>query len=109
VIILKKEILMIKNRLKELRLEFGLTQKELGEKIGVNDNTITNYEKGKREPYNSTLCKLANIFNCTTDYLLGRVEKRDAYISVVQQAKDAKVSPDVLEGYIRYLKSQKDG
>lgn len=59
-------------RLKEMRLKRGLTQKELGEKVGVKQNTFTNWEKGKREPNFDNLIKLANILNTTTDELLGR-------------------------------------
>lgn len=58
-------------RLKELRLKKGLTQTELGEKVGVKQNTFTNWENGKREPNFETLLKLASILNTTTSYLLG--------------------------------------
>lgn len=71
---------MFAKRLRELRLELGLTQKELGIKLGFKDNAITNYEKDNREPDRVTLCKLADIFNVTTDYLLGRTDNRQAII-----------------------------
>lgn len=58
-------------RLRELRLKKGLTQTELGEKVGVKQNTFTNWENGKREPNFETLLKLASILNTTTSYLLG--------------------------------------
>ena len=58
-------------RLKELRLKKRLTQTELGEKVGVKQNTFTNWENGKREPNFETLLKLASILNTTTSYLLG--------------------------------------
>lgn len=58
-------------RLKELRLKKGLTQTELGKKVGVKQSTFTNWEKGKREPNFETLLKLALILNATTSYLLG--------------------------------------
>ena len=58
-------------RLKELRLKKGLTQTELGKKVGVKQNTFTNWENGKREPNFETLLKLASILNTTTSYLLG--------------------------------------
>lgn len=58
-------------RLKELRLKKGLTQTELGERVGVKQNTFTNWENGKREPNFETLLKLASILNTTTSYLLG--------------------------------------
>lgn len=58
-------------RLKKFRKEKGLTQKELGERLGVKQNTFTNWENGKREPNLSTILKLAEILETTTDDLLG--------------------------------------
>ena len=40
----------MKNRIRERRLALGMTQAELGNQIGFVDNTISNYEKGLREP-----------------------------------------------------------
>lgn len=59
-------------RLKEMRLKRGLTQKELGEKVGVKQNTFTNWENGKREPNFDNLIKLADALDTSTDYLLGK-------------------------------------
>ena len=59
-------------RLKELRLKKGLTQTELGEKVGVKQNTFTNWENGKREPNFETLLKLADFFGVSLDWLFGR-------------------------------------
>lgn len=54
-------------RLKELRLKKGLTQTELGEKVGVKQNTFTNWEKGKREPSFENLIKLADLLEVSLD------------------------------------------
>lgn len=59
-------------RLKELRLKKGLTQTELGEKVGVKQNTFTNWENGKREPSFENLVKLADLFDVSLDWLFGR-------------------------------------
>ena len=64
-------------RLKELRLKKGLTQTELGEKVGVKQSTFTNWENGKREPNFETLLKLASILKTTTSYLLGEKNEFD--------------------------------
>lgn len=50
------------SKLKELRLEKGYTQKELGHLLGLSDAAITQYEKGKREPKRALLYELAEIF-----------------------------------------------
>jgi transcriptional regulator with XRE-family HTH domain len=52
----------------------NLTQKELGEKIGLSNKTISNYEKRDRQPDNETLLKLANFFDVSVSYLLGETD-----------------------------------
>lgn len=63
---------MFGQRLRELRVQNGYTQETLSEKIGVSSKTIGIWERGTREPPLATVDKLANIFNVSTDYLLGR-------------------------------------
>jgi transcriptional regulator with XRE-family HTH domain len=60
-------------RLKELRESKGLTQKEVAEIIGYSEIYYGRNENRKREPDISTLCKLAEYYNVTVDYLIGRV------------------------------------
>lgn len=58
-------------RLKELRLNNGLTQKELAKSIEVGRTTISEYESGKIVPKQEGLLKIANHFNVSVDYLTG--------------------------------------
>lgn len=58
--------------LKKAREKVGLTQTQAAEAIGVSDGTYKNYEQGKREPNGDKMVTIANLFNVTTDYLLGR-------------------------------------
>ena len=58
--------------LKKAREKVGLTQAQAAEAIGVSDGTYKNYEQGKREPNGDKMVTIANLFNVTTDYLLGR-------------------------------------
>ena len=58
-------------RLRELRKEKGIGQNALAEKIRVSNASISYWETGKQEPCASAICKLAEYFNVTTDYLLG--------------------------------------
>lgn len=62
------------NRIREARKAKGLTLKELGKAIGVAESTVSMYENGKREPDNSTLVKIANTLEVSTDYLLCQVD-----------------------------------
>lgn len=57
-------------RLKELRLEKGISQKSLGEKFCVCNQTISFWETGSREPDLDTLVKISHYFQVSLDYLL---------------------------------------
>ncbi len=61
----------IGSKIKELRLEKGLLQKDLAIQIGVARNTITQYEKNLANPSYEVLIAIAKFFNVSTDFLLG--------------------------------------
>ena len=63
------------NRLKELRKKSNFTQKEIANIIGIAQNTYSCWENGKIRIDNASLQKLADFFNVSVDYLLGRDEK----------------------------------
>lgn len=64
----------IGDAIKELREDKRLTQAELGSIIGVSGKTISNYEKGDREPSIEVITNLANYFEVSTDYLISGKE-----------------------------------
>ena len=70
---------IIGQRLKELREEAGLSQSAVAMEIGLNQMSVVNYENGKRLPQADTLRTYAEFFNCTTDYLLGLSDYKNAY------------------------------
>ena len=59
-------------RFKDLRIEKGLSQRKLGEILGFCNQTISFWETGSREPDLDALVKIANYFEVSVDYLLGR-------------------------------------
>lgn len=59
------------NRIKELREDKDLSQKELGSKFNVSQKAISQYERKEREIPNDLIIEFARFFNVTTDYLLG--------------------------------------
>ena len=63
------------NRLKELRIKKGVTQKELAEMLSLTPKAVSFYELGQRQIPNDTLAFLADYFGVTVDYLLGRSDE----------------------------------
>lgn len=62
-------------KLRELREQKGVTQKEVAEAIGCTATVYSRYERGEREPDISTLCSLADYFEVSTDTLIGYIKK----------------------------------
>lgn len=67
---------MFGQRLAALRMEMGLSQYQLADKLEFSRGQIGNYEQGTREPDFATLIKIADFFQVSTDYLLGRNEDK---------------------------------
>ena len=59
------------NTLKKLRLQEGLTQQQLADKLGITKSVVSYYELQERYPSPEVLTKLASVFHVTTDHLLG--------------------------------------
>ena len=59
--------------LAELRQNEGLTQKELAKKLHLASSSISNYETGQRIPDADFVCRAADLFSVSADYILGRV------------------------------------
>jgi len=66
------------SRLRHLRRKIKLTQKELGEELGLKQSTIAYYESEKREPNSKTLQRLADYFQVEVPYLLGVFDEPDS-------------------------------
>ena len=62
-------------RLKELRLQKGVTQQEVARAIGCSANNYARYERGEREPDCATLKLLSKFFGVSIDYILCRTDK----------------------------------
>lgn len=68
-------------QLKQLRASKKMLQKDVAALLGIDRTTYAKYESGASEPNYETLLKLAEIFGVSTDYILGRDEKKPAPIS----------------------------
>ncbi|MEW6770244.1 MAG: helix-turn-helix transcriptional regulator [Bacillota bacterium] len=69
----------IGERLAALRKEKGLSQAKLAKLLNLGTSTIANYELNKRTPDPATLKRLADFFDVSVDYLLGRTERREVF------------------------------
>ncbi|PAY27440.1 helix-turn-helix domain-containing protein [Ligilactobacillus salivarius] len=74
---------MIGQTIRDLRKLKKMSQSELAKVVGVSQTTVTAWETGKAEPSSSAISSLADYFNVTTDYLLGRPEKKDDNVDYV--------------------------
>lgn len=82
-----------KDKLKEKRIEAGLTQAELARLTGVTCRTIQNYELGSRRPSNMEVAqRLADALSTSTTYLLGRGE---SYIVEAGEKGGSKAARDI--------------
>lgn len=75
-------------RLKYLRERDKMYQSELAEKLNLAPSSISMYERGDRDPDTSTLSKIAEIFNVTTDYLLGRTDETNTVKEIDKKLKE---------------------
>ena len=90
-------------RLKELRKNKGLTQKDAAKLLGIGQTTIANYENGTRVPDLTKVSEIADLFKVSVDFLLGR----EGYALTVQEKKPEEEKPDY--SYEEYMKSLLDG
>lgn len=67
-------------RLKELRIQKKLNMRQVAHKLNIAYTTYFNYEKEKREPNSEMLILLADFFDVTVDYLIGRSETQTAHL-----------------------------
>ena len=99
-------------RLRELRKENKMSQETLGKILGVTKVSVSGYENGTRTPSLETFCILADIFETTTDYLLGRevpivTEDGSEYIGSISK-DDIDIINEIRHYPILYTKLIKD-
>ena len=88
------------DRLKKLRLNNDLTQKEASELIGLKRSAYSLYELGKREPTLETLKRIAIDFKVSVDYLLG-IEGNETIKDkkIIRLQEENKILKDMLQKY----------
>ena len=75
---MRYEIMEFEN-IRNLRIDKGYTQKQLGEYLGISQNTYSQYEIGVLNYPIDVLIKLADLYNVSIDYLVGRTNTKKPY------------------------------
>src|SRR5699024_5850097 len=78
----------ISKKLKELREEKGYLQKLVTTKIGVRSNTLSGYENGTRSTDHEMILKLEDLYDVSTDYLLGRTSNNKTEDEIDEELKE---------------------
>ena len=75
---MRYEMLEFEN-IRSLRIDHGYTQKQIGEYLGISQNTYSQYEIGVLKYPVDVLIKLADLYQVSLDYLVGRTQQKDPY------------------------------
>lgn len=75
---MRLEIMKFEN-IRNLRIDSGYTQKQIGEYLGISQNTYSQYEIGVLNYPIDVLMKLADLYGVSIDYLLGRTSTKTPY------------------------------
>lgn len=116
-ILIKGGEIMLGETLVKLRLNLSLSQNLVAEKLNVSAATYNRYEKNQRSPDNATLVLLADFYNVSIDFLLGRSDKvystQATYMTdfekqlIESTSNFTKTEQDKVLEYITFISSQK--
>lgn len=87
-------------RIAMLRKEMGMNQMELAKYLRLSQQTISKYENGKADPDKETLIRLSELFNVSTDYIIGNSDKRDHSELTYKDNRNIAKTLDVLKDQI---------
>ncbi|MGE5605241.1 MAG: helix-turn-helix domain-containing protein [Bacteroidota bacterium] len=88
---------MFQDRLRKLRKERNLSQDDVGQSLNLGGRTIGNYESGERLPALDTLVKLADFYEVSIDYLLGRTDNRHLNSTTSEMSIFESLPPEAYE------------
>lgn len=91
---------MLKDNIRKARLDVGLTQIEVAEKLGVAQAQYARWENGGRNPKDETVEKMADIFGVSFDYLKGRDDGLEEIIKIL---KEHKLTPKDKQEIVMFL------
>uniref|UniRef100_UPI003F68E8A6 helix-turn-helix domain-containing protein n=1 Tax=Streptococcus pluranimalium TaxID=82348 RepID=UPI003F68E8A6 len=85
---------MFSERLKQLRIDRNLRQKDIAEYFGTSPQSYAQWEKGLRKPSQDSLEKLAKFFDVSIDYLLGNTDQKNAF-DIDEEALEASLRKSI--------------
>jgi len=99
----------LSKRLKELRKEKNILQKEVADYLKTNLTTYASYEQGRSEPNYDTLILLSDFFNVSTDYLLGKsnVKARQSEVEFMKDIENKTIDQMIHEYNITLQSDEK--
>ncbi|EAC6276584.1 TPA: helix-turn-helix transcriptional regulator [Listeria innocua] len=92
---------MFGNRLKQLRKNNNKTQEDISKILGISRGAYSHIENGRNEPDMETIVKLANIFEVSTDYLLGK--SNNGLVDTIAAHIDADASEEDIKEILAYI------
>ena len=100
---------MLKDNIKKARLDAGLTQLEVAEKLGVAQAQYARWENGGRNPKDETVEKLAEIFNTSFETLKGRDDGLEEIVSLLREYElTEKEKKEIISVLKQFLMNKKD-
>jgi len=107
--------------LKKARKNAGLSQNDIAKKLNVSQGAVSQWEQGIRQPSHEVLVKLAEMFDCTIDFLVGRTDDpeyelrteipealKKVGIDAVEMLADADLTPEEIQTLIAFAKDWKE-
>ncbi len=84
-------VMGLPERLREMRTKLELSQRDVARILELSPSVVSAYENGERTPSTEILLRLSNIYKCSTDFLLGKVEEKPATVVDVTDLTDLQV------------------
>ena len=78
-------------KLQTLRTKYGFSQKQVAERLDISPSIVSGYETGERTPSTEVLLSLSYLYNCSTDYLLGKQNIESALMLNTEGLTDKQV------------------
>ncbi len=105
--LIKEAFFMFGQKLKELRSSKNRTQQQLADYLGISRAAYSHFENSRNDPDRETIVKLADYFNVSTDYLLGRENREyqnpESKSQTVAAHIDEDVSEEEMEDILNYI------